>query len=363
MFFMTAIGSSQLMFFYKIIPSGKPEISTNFTLTQKELCSPIIKDNILYQGLHNNLIVSQDIENKKLLWQYRTNGKPTGVILYKDILIVTTIKGNIYALNRKTGGLIWKYDTRKEILSRAVAVNGNVYIQTTLNTLYAFNISDGALEWQYSLGSMSYGLMVHLAPSPYISGDILYTGFSNGNTVAISAVTGKLIWSNKPRGFRKLQDIVTTPAGSRNIVIFGSFAGGLSALNKKDGTLVWERNDLTKPLGLYVTNKTVYVTRVNGDIYRLDLRTGDTIWKTNLGNEVGLTDIQLFHNSILLGAASGPYKGIILLNKDNGRVINHFQIVSGLSAAPIVVNNRIYTVSNGGFLYGLTINPTSHNFL
>jgi outer membrane protein assembly factor BamB len=348
---VSAMPAYRTLFFYKILPSNYLALHTDFKLDYDELCPPIVKDNILYQGLHNNLILAQHIRKKRVLWQFKTNGSPTSTIIYKDLLITTTLKGYIYALNNNTGKTVWSYNTHKQILSSPVINGETAYLQTTLDTLYAFNVSDGSLLWQYSAKNIFSGLIVHATPAPYIYRDILFTGFSNGSAVAINAGTGKLIWEKKPLTIKQLQDIVTTPAGNDQIVIMGSYDKGLMCLNKQDGTLVWERNDLTRPLGLYITGNAVYITRSNGDLYRLDMRTGDTIWKESLGDETRLLGPVQENNFLVIGVASGTYKGVVLINPDDGQIMHHFSIVSGLSAQPVVVNDIIYATSNGGFLY------------
>ncbi len=352
----TTVPAYRTLFFYKIVPANYLILHTDLKLDHHELCSPIIKDNILYQGLNDDLILSQHIKNKKVLWQFKTIGSPTSTLLYNDLLIATTLKGFIYVINSNTGKLIWSYNTQKEILSGPVVDDNTVYIQTTLDALYAFNITNGSLLWQYSSKNVFSGLIVHLTPAPYIAHNTVFTGFSNGYAVAIDATTGKLLWEKKPPTVKQLQDIVTTPAGNGNIVIFGSYDKGLSCLNKQDGTIIWERSDLTRPTGLYIKANAVYLTRSTGDIYRLDIRTGDTIWKVNLGGEIKLFNPQQLNNSIVIGVSSDSYKGVVLLNADDGHIEHHFSIVSGLSASPVIVNNKIYATSNGGFLYCFEIN-------
>ncbi len=340
-----------MLFFYRIMPANPPVFHTDLQFHHQQLCSPIIKDNILYQGLQDGTILSQHIETKRVLWEYHVIGQPTGTVYDNDIFVITTLKGTIYALNMNNGNLMWSYDTHKEILSEPVIDGNNLYIQTSLDTLYAFNAQDGSLKWQYSSKNVFEGLIVHLTPAPYISNNILYTGFSNGDAVALDAHTGKLLWTHKPATVKQLQDIVIQAVGNENIVIFASYDNGLMCLSKKDGTMVWERNDLKRAFGLYLTGSAIYATFVDGKVYRLDVRTGDTIWKTDIGNESGLFAPAQYQKLIVVGVGRDRYKGIVLLDRDNGHIIKHFSIVSGLSAVPITWNNRIYATSNGGFLY------------
>lgn len=347
----SAFHSYSMVYFYKIIPSDRPMFHTDFQYDEQEMCSPIIKDGILYQGLDNGTILAQDIKYKKILWEYQLKDKPTSSLTGNDIFVVTTQKGNIYAFNIKNGNLLWFYNTHKEIISKPAFQGETLYIQTTLDALYAFNMKDGSLIWQYTAKKALEGLTVHLVPSPYISDNVLYTGFSNGDAVAIDDQTGKVIWTHKPPTLKQLQDITVQPVGNSDVVVFASYDNGLMCLNKKDGTLVWERNDLKRALGMEFTGNALYVVLVEGKVYRLDIRTGDTIWKNEDLGKSNLFAPQSYDRVIAVGVKSDRYKGIVLLNRDDGRILKYFSIVSGLSAQPVISDDRIYAISNGGFLY------------
>lgn len=343
--------SYNMLFFYKITPENPPIFHTDFQFHHQQLCSPVIKDHKVYQGMQDGLILSQDIETKRILWEYHVIGQPTGVAYNNNIIIFTTLKGNIYALNMDKGGLLWSYDTHKEILAKPVIQNDNLYIQTSLDTLYAFNVNDGTLNWQYTSKNVLEGLVVHMTPAPYISKNVLYTGFSNGDAVAFDTRTGSILWTHKPATVKQFQDITVQPVGNNSIVIFSSYDNGLMCLNKKDGTMVWERNDLKRTVAMFLTKNAVYAGLVDGNMYRLDIRTGDTIWKQSIGSDSTIYIPGEFQTLLVLGIGENTNKGIILMNEENGQIMKHFSIVSGLSSSPLIEDNKIYATSNGGFLY------------
>ncbi len=347
----SASNSYSMLFFYKIMPVNPPVFHYDLQFHHQQLCSPIIKDNIVYQGMQDGVILAQHIETKRILWEYHVVGQPTGVAYYKNTMFLATLKGNIYALNMENGSLLWSYDTHKEILAKPVIQDKNLYVQTSLDTLYAFNLHDGTLNWQYTSKNVLEGLEVHLTPVPYISNNVLYTGFSNGDAVALDATTGRILWTHKPATVKQFQDITIEPVGNDSIVIFSSYDNGLMCLNKKDGTMVWERNDLKRAVAMFLTNNALYAALIDGKIYRLDIRTGDTIWKDELGSESLFFIPGEYRTLLVLGVEKNKYEGIVLMNEDDGHIVKHFSIVSGLSSAPIIEDDKIYATSNGGFLY------------
>ena len=56
--------------------------------------------------------------------------------------------GNFYALNAKTGALLWKYDTKQPI-STTAAKQDTIICFASNNKLIGLNIKSGKLLWSY----------------------------------------------------------------------------------------------------------------------------------------------------------------------------------------------------------------------
>ena len=94
------------------------------------------------------------VGNLGLRWQYSTrlyvNSSPTVV---NDVVYVGSEDDNVYALNARTGALVWKYTTEGGVASPTVA-NGVVYVGSEDDNVYALNASTGASVWRYTTGNL-----------------------------------------------------------------------------------------------------------------------------------------------------------------------------------------------------------------
>ncbi len=93
---------------------------------------------------------------------------------------------NVYALNARTGALLWSDNVRWVYSSPAVA-NGVVYVGSYGN-VYALNASTGARLWTYTTGNIVYS-------SPAVANGVVYVGSDDKNVYALNASTGAKLWS------------------------------------------------------------------------------------------------------------------------------------------------------------------------
>ncbi len=83
-------------------------------------------------------------------------------------LFVGSNDKHIYALNKQTGGIIWKAKLKSKILSSPVEFNGLVYIGAG-DTIYALRAKKGGRKWKYTTGGM-------VNSSPIIAHGVLVVG-------------------------------------------------------------------------------------------------------------------------------------------------------------------------------------------
>jgi outer membrane protein assembly factor BamB len=101
--------------------------------------------------------------------------------------------GHVYAFDRTTGSVRWKYRTAGTPTD-IVRIGSTIYSATFLDELIALDISDGRLLWKFATGTPNPGCA--LPPAPVVVGDrAVYIGL-DGILYALDGHSGKLLWKH-----------------------------------------------------------------------------------------------------------------------------------------------------------------------
>jgi outer membrane protein assembly factor BamB len=146
-----------------------------------------------------------------------------------------------YALNAKTGKLLWKYDSGGWFTSAPAVDEKNVYIGSWNGIVYAFDKTDGEIVWKYDVlkdAAFEMGSLMGrpqrqgINSWPLVSKNALYLGTSNGYFYAFDKETGEVIWRQDYGG--------AWPALSKGVLVVATGESGqdsgklVVALSDKD---------------------------------------------------------------------------------------------------------------------------------
>jgi outer membrane protein assembly factor BamB len=168
--------------------------------------------------------------------------------------------------------------------------------------------------WSYSLKNQ--GKIVAAPVS--VDGLVLTAGVS-GDIAAIGLHDGAQRWARVLDG-----GVGSTPATARGRAVVSTFAGELYSLSLKDGTIGWQR-----PFGGTMNySSPVLVEDAPGscgsvvvpagfpsqDVYRIDLKTGETQWSTSPGDIAALmyTSAAVTKDQAIVGMNGGRYQSLDL---------------------------------------------------
>jgi outer membrane protein assembly factor BamB len=99
---------------------------------------------------------------------------------------------NIIACDGTTGDLLWKFKTESPVKNSILIENGHLLATDEGGIAYAINIKTGALAWKRDLGIKNVPLLVTGAT---VHNGIYYTGFGNYLS-ALDCRDGRLLWKN-----------------------------------------------------------------------------------------------------------------------------------------------------------------------
>ena len=149
-------------------------------------------------------------------------------------------KENVNSLRIK-----WQIVNDFEIQDPPIVVNDTGYVQDYAGNVFAFDIHDGRVLWNVRVG---YGPTMGLT---YDNGLIFSSTASKGTVVAINSTDGSKEWESKALGNITLgYSIDSFPIVWKSYVIAGSGGSGLppgtghvkgniTALNRTDGSILW----------------------------------------------------------------------------------------------------------------------------
>lgn len=197
--------------------------------------------------------------------------------VWRQWVVIGNREGRLAGLLLNTGKIQWTFQINGSIFSSPAAADGKVIFAATDGKIYCLDIENGRVLWTFATGRP-------VVAAPKIDRGMIYIGSSDGRCRAIQLNDGRLKWEfNGVAGF-----VETQPLIYQDKVIFGAWDTYLYALNKKDGSLAWQWSNgnpgrLFSPaacIPVASANK-VFIVAPDRFLTAIDVRTGETIWRTN----------------------------------------------------------------------------------
>jgi outer membrane protein assembly factor BamB len=232
-------------------------------------------------GSRTGTLWALSASNGSVVWSFapeKVSGRSTDIysspLVAGNLVVFGCDDRHVYALDRATGRVAWKYETGEIVHDNAGALAGDrVLIGSFDGWMYALNLRDGSLAWKFKTRKK-------LNTTPVVSGDRAYFGAEDGNLYVVSLSDGKLLWSWKTRGA-----VVASPAVTADSVYLGSTDGTVTAL-ALDGTRRWvygaESKVVASPLsaGPYIyTGSIDMIPTSSRNLVAVDSSTGKPAWK------------------------------------------------------------------------------------
>jgi outer membrane protein assembly factor BamB len=248
---------------------------------------PAVAYGRLYLPTFDGRFYAINARTGKIVWSRRTNrcGWASPAV-WQRLVYVTFIgrhaacgesvpgkDGVVVAYDADNGGVAWQRTTGPNESSPLVA-NGRVYVGDWNGTIWALDARSGRTSWTVRTGAQIKG-------SLSFAGGRVFVGGYDGRIYAVDARTGKLAWraAAQPRlGGRGA--FYSTPALAYGRVFIGNTDGKMYAFGAGSGRLLWSRST-----GGYVYGspagwrRLVFVGSYDHSFYALDAATGEVRWR------------------------------------------------------------------------------------
>lgn len=214
----------------------------------------------------------------------------------------------VMALNKSDGNLVWRTPVSSEVLSIPQR-QGNVVVAHSVDgNITALDAASGKRLWQHRESVPA--LSLRGTSDPYMLDAMVLIGTANGKVIALSLSDGRLLWETvvaEPRGRTEVERVVDVDAElavGDGVVHASSYQGNLVTLSVDSGQLLWSR-DIGSSSGMVIDRAFLYVADVNGDVWALSRRDGETMWKQEALHQRSLSAPAQQGNYIIVGDFEG----------------------------------------------------------
>ncbi|PLR36792.1 outer membrane protein assembly factor BamB [Chimaeribacter californicus] len=278
-----------------------------------------------------------------------------GVTASGDHVYVGSERAVVYALNSNDGKIAWQTSVAGEAVSRPVVSDGLVLVHTSNGMLQGLSESDGKVQWTVNLDMPSLSLRGESAPVTAFGAAIV--GGDNGRVSAVLMKEGQMIWQQRisqPSGateIDRLNDVDTTPVVVEGVVYALGYNGNLTALDLRSGQIIWKR-EVGSVSDFIVDAGRIFVVDQNDRVMALNTQGGVSLWRQSDLLHRNLTAPVLYNGYLVVGDSEGY---LHWLNTDDGRFVAQQKVdSSGFLSAPIVASDKLLIQAKSGDVYAFT---------
>ncbi|MBK5074546.1 outer membrane protein assembly factor BamB [Budviciaceae bacterium CWB-B4] len=325
---------------------------------------PSWQDGRIYAAARNGQVKAMDADSGSQVWKvdvtesagfFSSAKSPMlsgGVTAAGAHVYVGSENAMVYALNTADGALAWKTLVAGEVLSRPVVSNGLVLVHTTNGMLQALSEADGTIKWTANLGMPLLSLRGESAPA--VAHGAAVVGGDNGRVNAVLLDQGQLIWQQRisqPSGateIDRLADVDSTPVIVDNVVYAQGYNGSFTAMDLRSGQIIWKR-DMGSVNDFFIDSGRVFLVDQDDKVVALTLNGGTILWTQNDLLHRQLTAPVLFNGYVVVGDSEGY---LHWMDSSTGQFVAQNKVDSdGFLSSPIVAGDRLVIQARGGSVY------------
>jgi outer membrane protein assembly factor BamB len=267
-------------------------------------------------------------------------------------LYVAQQKGHFYAINARSGKVLWTKSFDRCVAASPAVADGIVYqgflqtnpcgghVRTNDGLVVAWDAKSGKELWRLRPGAVE--------SSPVVIGQTLYFGSKDRKVYAL-----KLRGRKRPRirwTFTADDEVVAAPAYSQGKIFAATSNGSVYAIDARNGREVWHATSFSRFGGreyFYATPAVAYgrvfAPNADGTVYAYGARTGNLLWARQVGT-YAYTAPAVWRRTVYVGTWDGYF---VAIDAVTGDVRWRFDAPSTISGAPTVLSGLVYFSSCG----------------
>lgn len=251
--------------------------------------TPAVSKGIVVVGSSDHFIYGVDAQNGSLRWKLEAEKAVLGSpVVKKGKAYIGASDGIFRCIQVKDGELLWTYKGVEGYVSTLPTLADNkVIFGSWGNGFYALNQKTGALVWDWDNGHQNR-MFSAAACYPVVAKNRVFIVAPDRFMTAIDLKTGETIWREKKDDYRVRESMGLSR--DNKLVLAKTMDGELIGIPvRADSMEVAWKSDLRlpyelAPTAIYSNKRFIFVPSDKGLLSAVDLKTGKTIWQYKISN-------------------------------------------------------------------------------
>ncbi|EPL6453387.1 outer membrane protein assembly factor BamB [Providencia rettgeri] len=329
--------------------------------------APVWDGSAVYAADRKGLVKALELDSGKEIWSVDLSKRTGflsanlsallsgGLTIDGDKIFIGTERGTVIALNKDDGQVVWDVEVAGEALSKPTVSNDLVMVHTSNGQLQALDVNSGEIKWTVNMDTPSLSLRGESAPAVAFGAAIV--GGDNGRVSAVLLSQGQLIWQQRisqvtsSTEIGRLNDVDMSPIIDDGKVYAIAYNGTLAALDMRSGQILWKR-ELGSVNNMVLSGENLYLVDQNDRVLSVRKSDGVTLWTQEELLNRGLSAPEMYNGYLVVGDKEG-YLHWLDMNT-GGFVAQNKLNSSGIHARPVVASDKLMVQAKNGTVYLLT---------
>ena len=311
--------------------------------------SPAVYEGKVYVGDDIGTLSCYNLVNGKKNWSFRSDKRIVGTpAAAEGVIVFGSADKNIYGLDTNTGRHLWTMATSAPVLGAVVAIeNGTAYIGGSDSTFRAIDIRTGKALWEYK------DVKGYIETRPCIEGDAVIFGAWDNTLYALDKHTGKELWK-WTGGLTRMQfsPAAVWPVAADGKVFITDPQRAMTAIDLKTGETVWRtfQSMVRETIGISEDKERIYSKTMNDSVvcYAAKGNQPMEIWASDVGfGYEHAPSMPIEKEGVVFGSTKNGL--IFALDAWTGKVLWKHKVGNSLinTVVPLSKNQLLFTTAGG----------------
>lgn len=321
--------------------------------------TPALTGGALFVAGPDGRVAALDPDSGSVQWRTRLDIEISGGVgTGEGLVMVGGLGGQVVALDRRDGAESWRATVASEVLAPPRATAGIAIVRTIDGGVTGLSTTSGETRWKLQRDEPSLTLR-GISP-PLIDQDVAVLGYSDGKIAAVNVTSGATLWEipvARPSGTNEVErmiDVDATPLLVGNVLYAVSFQGSMTAYEVGTNRTLWS-SEMSSYTDFTADADNLYISDALGRVHALDRYTGEEQWVQDQLLRRRLSGPAVVGDYVV----AGDYQGYLhVMNKSDGRLVGRREFSDRISVQPLVRNDRVLVMTDGGRLSAVSINAS-----